>query len=178
MSSYHIIYDRALLAKINDVIFGCNKYTHSEGFSYFTLTLFRMRVGKETSTSFTPLFYPKVRINLQNFLTFYFNSFSLLLWNFKVISSTSPNLLKLNQDQHSKKSFFWSNPYNFEAAITSLTDTLDLPTWSHQQYNLSRMVTFFFEDVIFIAKCLFKRRSSVAEIIKIAISSIKTTFAQ
>ena len=68
MSSYDSVYDRALLANINDVIFGCNKYMHSEVCSSFTLTLFRMRVGKKTSTRFTPLFYPKVRINLQNFL--------------------------------------------------------------------------------------------------------------
>ena len=44
--------------------------------------------------------------------------------------SASPKLLNLNQDHHSKKRFFWSNPYKIEV-ITSLIEMLELPNLGH-----------------------------------------------
>ena len=44
---------------------------------------------------------------------------------------TSPKLLNLNQDDPSKKQFFWSKPYKIETVITSLTEMLELPKFGH-----------------------------------------------
>ena len=57
---------------------------------------------------------PKVGISFQNSLTFSFNRFATLLSNFIAISSTSPKLLNLNQDDPSKNCFFWSNLHKIE----------------------------------------------------------------
>ena len=57
-------------------------------------------------------------------LTFSLNPFATQLQNFKVINSTSTKLLKLKQDQPSKKNLiFWLNPYQ---VITSLIEMLEL----------------------------------------------------
>ena len=45
--------------------------------------------------------------------------------------SASPKLLNLNQDHLSKMCFFWSNPYEINVMITSLTETLELPNFVH-----------------------------------------------
>ena len=58
------------------------------------------------TTSFSPVTSATVEISPQNFLTFSFNPFATLDQNFKVIRTTSPKLLILNQDQSFKKAFF------------------------------------------------------------------------
>ena len=71
------------------------------------LTLFRMGVGqKGPPTSFSPVTSPNVGISHQNFLTFSFNPFSILVQNVKFVPSASPKLLNLNQDHPSKKAIF------------------------------------------------------------------------
>ena len=49
----------------------------------------------------------------------------------KAIPRASPKLLKLKQDQPSKKWFFWSNPDKVKVMITSLIDALVLPNFGH-----------------------------------------------
>ena len=56
--------------------------------------------------SFSPVTSTNVEFGPQNFLTFSFNSFAILVQNFKFLPSTSPKLLNLNQDHPSKKSDF------------------------------------------------------------------------
>ena len=63
--------------------------------------LFRM-----SPYGFSPITSTNMIISLQNFLTFTFDPFATLVWNFKAIPSTSPKLLSLNQDHPSKKVFF------------------------------------------------------------------------
>ena len=48
----------------------------------------------------SPAILLRVGISPQNFLTFIFNPFVTLLYNFKTIPSISSRLLNLNQDQH------------------------------------------------------------------------------
>ena len=45
-------------------------------------------------------------VSFQNFLTFGFNPFATLRWNFKFAPCASPKLLKLNQNHPSKKKKF------------------------------------------------------------------------
>ena len=92
------------------------------------------RVGaKILPTRFSPVTSQKVEISPNNFLTFIFKSFVTILKNFKAITSTSPELLNLNQDQLSlqKIFFFWSNPYKTEVIITSPLEVLELPNVGH-----------------------------------------------
>ena len=53
-----------------------------------------------------PATFPRVGTCPANFKNFSFNTFSTLLSNYKVISTTIPKLLNLNQDHSSKKSVF------------------------------------------------------------------------
>ena len=59
--------------------------------------------------SFSNVTSTNVGINPQNFLTFSFNLFAALVWNFKTIPSVIPKLLNLNQDYPSKKVVFLVN---------------------------------------------------------------------
>ena len=52
------------------------------------------------------LYTPFNTIDLQNFLTFSFNSFITLVQNFTFVPTASPKLLNLNQDHLSKKAVF------------------------------------------------------------------------
>ena len=61
---------------------------------------------KTPSTSFSPVTSTNVRISPQNFLTFSFNPFPTLMYNFKTMSCVSRKLLNLNQDHPSKKVVF------------------------------------------------------------------------
>ena len=79
--------------------------------------------------SFSSVTSRNVEISPQKVLTFSFNLFATLVSNFKVISSVSPKLLNLNQEDPSKKN--WSNPYKIEVMITSLIEMLDLPNSGH-----------------------------------------------
>ena len=76
--------------------------------SMHCLTLFRMEGGSQKGppTSFSPVTFTNVGINLQNFLTFSFNPFDRLVQNFKFEPSVSPKLLNLNQNHPSKKTVF------------------------------------------------------------------------
>ena len=65
---------------------------------------------KAPATSFSPVTSTNVGIWPQNFLTFSFNPFDRLVWNFKFVPSASPKLLNLKQDHPSKKRFIWSTP--------------------------------------------------------------------
>ena len=58
---------------------------------------------KDPPTSFSSLTSTNVWISLQNFLTFSFNPFATMVYNFKFISRASPKLLELNQEHPSKK---------------------------------------------------------------------------
>ena len=66
-----------------------------------------------------------IEISPQNFLTFIFNPFVILVQHFKGIPSVSPKLLNLNQEHPSKKWFFWSNPYKIEIMITLMLELLN-----------------------------------------------------
>ena len=57
-------------------------------------------------TSFSSVTSANVGVNPQNFLTFCFNLFVTLLWNFKFVPSASPKLFNLNHDYPSKKVVF------------------------------------------------------------------------
>ena len=63
-------------------------------------------VAKRPPTSFSPVTSTNVEIRPQNFLTFSFNLFATLVYNFKFVPSASSNLLNLNQDHPSKKVAF------------------------------------------------------------------------
>ena len=80
-----------------------------------------------TTTSYFTVFSTNVRASPKIFLPFTFCPFATLMLNFKVISSTSPKLLNLNQDHPSKRVFFWSSPCKIEVMITSLIEMLELP---------------------------------------------------
>ena len=73
--------------------------------------------------------YTNVGFSLQNFLTFSFNPFATLAYNF--LPSASPKLLNLNQNDPSKKRFFWSNPYKIEIVITFIKEMLELSNFDH-----------------------------------------------
>ena len=119
-----------------------NLIVHNLLINYLNLTLFRMGVQKVPSTSFSPVTSTNVRISTQNFLTFSFNPFDRLVYNFKFVPSARPKLLDLNRDHPSKKQFFWSNPYKIEVMITSVIQMLELPDFGHMTtstYNLSNV---------------------------------------
>ena len=119
---------------------------------FFVLTLFRM-VGRWRGDAKRPPYLvplkrcsavtsTNVRISTQNFLTFSFNPFDRLVYNFKFVPSARPKLLDLNRDHPSKKQFFWSNPYKIEVMITSVIQMLELPDFGHMTtstYNLSHV---------------------------------------
>ena len=72
-----------------------------------TLTLFRMEGSKKAPpTSFSPVTSTNVGISSQNFLTFSFNPYDRLVYNFKYVPSPSRKLLNLNQDHPSKNAVF------------------------------------------------------------------------
>ena len=75
-----------------------------------------------STTSLTNEISSKLGINPWNSLTFNFNAFVKLLWNFKAIPSNRSNSLNLNLDQFLSKSFFWSNHYIKYARIRVFTD--------------------------------------------------------
>ena len=62
--------------------------------------------GHPFRTSFSSVTSANVRISPQNFLTFSFNPFALLAQNLQFVTSPSPKLLNLNQNQPSKKVVF------------------------------------------------------------------------
>ena len=89
-------------------------------------------VGKKAPpTNFPPITSTNVGISPQKFLAFSYNPLATLVENLKVIPSASLKLLNFNQDHHSKKWFFWSNPYKIEVIITSLIEVLELPNFGH-----------------------------------------------
>ena len=92
--------------------------------------------AKGPPTSFSPVTSTNVGTRPQNFLTFSFDPFDKLVSNFKFVPSASPKLLNLNQDQPSKKCFFWSNPYKIEVMITSLTQMLESPNFGHMTTSI------------------------------------------
>ena len=63
-------------------------------------------LAKSPPTSFFPVTSTNVGIRPQIFLTFSFNTFAILLKNFKFAPSASPKLLNFNQDHPSKKVVF------------------------------------------------------------------------
>ena len=71
---------------------------------------------KGRPTSFSNVTSANVGIIPQNFLTFSFNPFATLVWNFKATLQ--------------KKRFFWSSLYKIEV-ITSLIEMLELPNFGH-----------------------------------------------
>ena len=97
--------------------------------------------AKAPPTSFSLVTSTNVRITHQNFLTFCFNPFATLVYNFKTMPIASPQLLNLNQDHPSKKWFFWSNPYKVKVMITSLIGMLELPNFGHMTIS-----TIYFES--------------------------------
>ena len=56
--------------------------------------------------SFSSVTSTNVGISPQNILTFSFNSFTTLVYNFKFVPTASPKLLNLNQDHPSNKAVF------------------------------------------------------------------------
>ena len=120
----------------------------------------------------------------------FFNTFTTLVQNFKAISSTSPKLLNLTQDHHSKKVFFRSILYKIEVRIIfSHRNVRVTKLWSDDCiYNTIWVMWSDFADgvmdrnydVITLFKITFiSRRSRVttfADIIKIITMFIKTIF--
>ena len=87
---------------------------------------------KATHTSFFPVTSTNVGISPKLFGLLVLSL--LIHWwilPLKVISSTSPKLLKLNQDHLSKKEFFRSNPYKIEIMITSVIEMFQIPNLCH-----------------------------------------------
>ena len=96
--------------------------------------------GKKTPNSFSPVTSASVGISFQNFLTFSFNTFAKLVWNFKAIPSASSEqprqdgsgnevesqIIELEPEAPFKKKFFWSNPYKVKVTVTSLIEMLEL----------------------------------------------------
>ena len=91
---------------------------------------------KGLPTSFFSVTSTNIGIGPYDFLTFSFNSFATLVQNVKFVPSASPKLLNLDQDQPSKKQFFWSNPYKIEVMITFLIEMLQLPNFSHMTASI------------------------------------------
>ena len=57
---------------------------------------------KVPPTSFSPVTSTNVGVRPQNFITFSFNPFATLMYNFKFLPSASPKLSNLNLDHPSK----------------------------------------------------------------------------
>ena len=101
--------------------------------------------GKKISTSFSPVTSASVGISFQNFLTFIFNTFAKLVWNFKAIPSASfeqprqdgsgneveSQIIELEPKAPFTKTFFWSNPYKMKVMITSLIEMLELSNFGN-----------------------------------------------
>ena len=81
-------------------------------------------------TSFSPVTCTNVEIYSQNFLTFDFYRFVILVLNYKAKPSASPKLLNLNQDNSFKKEFLWQSPYKIKVMVT-LIKVLQLPNFGH-----------------------------------------------
>ena len=92
-----------ILRKDTEQIVGVSSLT------YYHLLVFNVNPiqdggGKKAPpTSFSPVTSTNAETSPKNFLTFSFNAFVTLVWNFKFVTSASPKLLKLNQDHPSKK---------------------------------------------------------------------------
>ena len=65
-----------------------------------------LRGKKPPPHQFSPVTSTNVGISPQNFLTFSFKPFSILVENFKFLPNASLKLLNLNQEQPSKKVVF------------------------------------------------------------------------
>ena len=78
---------------------------YREVFSY-SLTLIRIRGTLPPHPSFPTIASLNVGTSPQDFMTFSFDPFDILLKNFKAIASTSPELLNLNQDHPPKGNGF------------------------------------------------------------------------
>ena len=89
----------------------------------------RERRQKDPPTSFSSVTSINVIINLQNFLTFSFNSF--VTQNGKAMPIITSKLLKFNQEHCLKSWFFLWNSYKIEAMITSLIEILELLNFGH-----------------------------------------------
>ena len=74
--------------------------------SVFSNFLFHSKYPVKWLTVLSPVTSTNVRFDPQNFLTFSFNLFAILVQNFKFVHSTSPKLLNLNQDHPSRKVIF------------------------------------------------------------------------
>ena len=83
------------------------------------------------TTSFSTVTPTNVGTRSQIFLTFRFNYFTALVWNFKAIPSVISKLLNLNQKKPSKNWFFWWNPYKIDVMITSVINLQELPSFGH-----------------------------------------------
>ena len=75
------------------------------------LTLFRMggegrRRKKAPLTSFSFVTSTNVGFSPKNILTFSFNPFPTLVYNFKFLPSVNPKLMNFNQDHSSKKAVY------------------------------------------------------------------------
>ena len=77
----------------------------SDQYSYFN-TFNPIQDGgggqKVPPTSFSPVTSTNVGVRPQNFITFSFNPFATLMYNFKFLPSASPKLSNLNLDHPSK----------------------------------------------------------------------------
>ena len=67
--------------------------------------------AKKNPISFSLVTSTKVEVSHTNtnFLTFTFNLFATLVWNFKAMTRASPKLLNWNQDHSTKKAVFLVN---------------------------------------------------------------------
>ena len=110
--------------------------------SKFFLTPFRMRgEGVKANmcplTSFSRVISANVGISPQNFLTFSFNFFAILVSNIKLRPIASLKLLDENQHYTFEKWFFWSNPYKIEVMNFSYRNTRVSKLSSHDDtYNM------------------------------------------
>lgn len=83
------------------------------------------------SYQFFPCNFSKAGTNY--FLSFSFNLFAMLLWNFQAIPYTSLKLLNFNQDHLSTKILkSWSNFYKIGVLVPSLIKILELPNLHHR----------------------------------------------
>ena len=103
----------------------------------------------------------------QNFLTFSFNHFVTLVWNFKAILSASLKLLNLSQEHLSKK-FVFLVKYNLGYDSFSHGNVRVTKLWSHDQiYNITwvtwsnfvgDVMDTSYEVITFISKYLYFKK--------------------
>ena len=113
---------------------------------YFLLTLFRPPV------SFSLLTFTNVTISPWTFLTFSFNLFHTLVYNFKAMPCFSLKLLNLKQENPSKKKV---KLYKIELMKTSLhRSTRVTKLWSQDQiYNIIWVTWWYFPDNVMDWNC-------------------------